>query len=80
MPKIVVQFDVLNSEEIVNTRKGKLVAWLATRMKGGDSLKKLVEQRVCEEVISGIRTNLDESFRQEGIAARLRIHVEEDIE
>jgi hypothetical protein len=78
MPKIIVHFDVLNSEEIVNTRKGKLVGWLASRMKGGGSLKKLVEQRVCEEVVAGIRTNLDENFREEGIAARLRITVENE--
>jgi hypothetical protein len=77
MPKIVVSFDILNPNEIVNSKKGKLVGWLASRMKRGDSLKKLVEQRVCEEVVTGIKRNLDKSFKEEGIAARLKIVVEE---
>ena len=76
MPKIVVSFDVLNSNDIIHNKKGKLVGWLASRTKSRESLKILVEQQVTDEVVKGIKNNLNKAFKEEGIVARLNISVE----
>ncbi|MEM7550427.1 MAG: hypothetical protein AAF363_12165 [Bacteroidota bacterium] len=76
MPKIVVSFDVLNSSDIINNKKGRLVGWLASRTKSRESLKTIVEQQVTDEVVRGIKSNLNRAFQEEGIVARLNIEVE----
>lgn len=75
MATITIKLDVKNVNEIVKDRKGTLMTWLAHKMKGEAYLKEKVEEVICEEVVTGLTTQLDHRFRQEGITASLKISV-----
>ena len=77
MAKITVNIEVLNTSEIIQNRKGKVFHWLARRIKSPDALRRAIEKRILKEVINGIKVNLDQRFKEEGIAARLKISMVE---
>ena len=77
MTKIMVNIEVLNTSEIIQSKKGKIFHWLAHRIKSPDALRQAVEKRISKEVINGIKISLDQKFKEEGIAARLKISMVE---
>jgi len=76
MPQIVVKIDVLNTPEIIRSRKGKTLYWLAHQIKGPEGLKRMVEEHILKEVVSSLKKNLDRRFKEEGILAKLKISVQ----
>lgn len=77
MAKIMVNIEVLNTSEIIQRRKGKIFHWLARRIKSPDELRRAIEKKISKEVIDGIKVSLDQRFKEEGIAARLKISMVE---
>ncbi len=77
MATITVSVDVLNSEEVVNLHKGKLVGWFASRFKGEAYLKEEIEKQITEQLVTGIRTQLGRRLKEEGIDFNLTIAVVE---
>ena len=77
MSKIMVNIEVLNTSEIIQTRKGKVFHWLAQRIKSPDALRSAIEKRISRDVINGIKVSLDQRFKEEGIAGRLKISMVE---
>lgn len=77
MAKIMVNIEVLNTSEIIQRRKGKFFHWLARRIKSPDELRRAIEKKISKEVINGIKVSLDQRFKEEGIAAKLKISIVE---
>jgi len=77
MAKIMVNIEVLNTSEIIQRRKGKIFHWLASRIKSPDELRMAIEKKISKEVINGIKVSLDQRFKEEGIAAKLKISIVE---
>ena len=78
MATITIQLNVKNVNEVVKDRKGAIMTWLASKMKGEAYLKERVEELICEEVVTGLRAQMDRRFKEEGIAASLKISVTKD--
>ena len=76
MARITLQLDVKNVSEIVQDRKGKIVSWVAHQIKGEAALKEEIEKMICDEIVTGLRSQLDARFKDEGILASLRVRVE----
>ena len=75
MTRITVDIEVLNTTELIRNRKGKFFHWVASRFKTDKDLTKAVEKKISQELIAGLRENLDQRFKQEGITANLKISV-----
>ena len=75
MARITVDIKVLNTSELIRNRKGKFFHWMATKFKSDQDLTKVIEKRISDELVAGLREELDLKFRQEGIAANLKISV-----
>ncbi|MGI9542684.1 MAG: hypothetical protein ACR2MX_05450 [Cyclobacteriaceae bacterium] len=73
MAEISIAIDVLNPEEVVKHQKGKFIGSLLTTSMSHATLKKKVEKEVCKRVIAELKEHLDEAFKNEGIAAHLKI-------
>jgi len=77
MATITITVDVLNAHEVVSIHKGRLVGWLASRFKSEAYLKGEIEKLIAEELVTGIRSQLNDRLQEEGVAANLKISVKE---
>jgi hypothetical protein len=77
MAKITIQIDVLNSKEIVKEKKGRLLGLFASIFMKEEDLKRKIEEKISEDIINGLKETLDKRFKEEGVAASLRISVDE---
>lgn len=77
MARITVHIEVLNTAELIKNRKGKFFHWVATKFKTDQDLTKVIERKISQELVTSLRENLDLKFKQEGIAANLKISVHE---
>ncbi len=75
MAIITVDIEVLNTQQLILNRKGRFFHWVATKFKSDQDLTRLIEKKIAEELVNGLRENLDLKFKQEGIAANLKISV-----
>lgn len=78
MATITIKLDVKNVNEVVESRKGRFATWVARKMKGEGFLKEKVEELICEEVVTGLRKQLDRRFKEEGILASFKVSVRMD--
>lgn len=75
MASIKVQFDVLNPREIVKEKKGRLVGLFASIFMKEEDIKKKIEAKITEDIISGLKDSLDKRFKEEGVMANLKISI-----
>lgn len=78
MATITIKLDVKNVKEVVESKKGRFATWMARKMKGDEFLKEKVEEVICEEVVTGLRKQLDLRFKEEGILASFKVKVSKD--
>lgn len=75
MATIKVQFEVLNPKEIVKEKKGRLIGLFASIFMKEEDLKKKIEAKITEDIINGLKDTLDKRFKEEGVAANLKISI-----
>lgn len=73
MAKVFIEIDVLNAQEVIKKKKGRIAQWLASLVYKEDILKKKVEEEICKEIVKALSENLDKEFSKEGVSAKLSI-------
>jgi hypothetical protein len=75
MATIQINIDILNSNKIVEKRKGKLMELFANIFINKTKLKKEVEEKVCEEIMKQLQDKIPEALEQNGVKANISCSV-----
>jgi flagellar basal body-associated protein FliL len=73
MIKIEIEIDVWNSEELVKEKKGAIIGTIASWFAGKKFLKSKVEEKMANEIVRNLHTQLNAALDLEGVKGNLRI-------
>jgi hypothetical protein len=73
MAKVIVEFEVLNTMEIVKAKKGRFIGLVASLFMSEAKLKQKVEEKIKADLVEGLRDNLSKRLAEEGVSANIKV-------
>lgn len=80
MQRLEVEFDVLNPEELMKKKKGRILSKLASIFISRSSIKQKVELAILAEMKKKLGTAINEKLQSEGVEAVVRVKLSDDKE
>ena len=76
--KVIIDIEVLNTEEVVKTHRGELVGILAGVMLSKEKKKLKVEHAICDEMVKILSIELPKALNEELIDANVKFQIEDN--
>ncbi|MFN3403077.1 MAG: hypothetical protein ACK40G_03210 [Cytophagaceae bacterium] len=75
MAVIKIELDVINSQQIVETKKGTVAGVLADVLISNKKLKRKIEKKIAVKLASQLKDKIQEGLEKEGVNANLKFSV-----